>query len=169
MLFRSLAHVRVRAHVYGGDEYLSTAHNSKLNVLKPSPLSFKKQLPTVTNGGAQKGATTKEKHMALAPLTPEQRTEALAKAAIARKARADVKTSLKAGALTIAEVIRSAETSDIIGKMKVSALLESLPGMGKIRAKQVMERLKIAEGRRVKGLGANQRKALEEEFAAGGV
>jgi hypothetical protein len=105
--------------------------------------------------------------MALPQMTPGQRADALQKAAIARKARADVKTSLKAGGLTITGVIKSAEASDIIGKMKVSALLESLPGMGKVRAKQVMERLGIAKGRRVRGLGANQRAALEQEF--GGV
>jgi ribosomal protein S13 len=50
--------------------------------------------------------------------------------------------------------------------MKVSALLESLPGVGKVRAKQIMERLGIAESRRVRGLGANQRAALEQEFGA---
>ena len=54
----------------------------------------------------------------------------------------------------------------IIGKMKVSALLESLPGVGKVRAKQIMERLGIAESRRVRGLGTNQRSALEQEFGA---
>jgi ribosomal protein S13 len=48
--------------------------------------------------------------------------------------------------------------------MKVSALLESMPGVGKVRAKQIMERLGIAESRRVRGLGANQRIALEQEF-----
>ncbi|GAA4906253.1 hypothetical protein GCM10023405_29530 [Streptomonospora salina] len=42
--------------------------------------------------------------------------------------------------------------------------MESLPGVGKVRAKQIMERLNIAESRRVRGLGANQRSALEREF-----
>ena len=54
----------------------------------------------------------------------------------------------------------------MIGKMKVSALLQSMPGVGKVRAGQIMERLGIAESRRVRGLGANQRAALEAEFAA---
>ncbi|MCW2860256.1 MAG: hypothetical protein JWP48_1964, partial [Actinoallomurus sp.] len=60
------------------------------------------------------------------------------------------------------------QADDVIGKMKVSALLESLPGVGKVRAKQIMERLGIAESRRVRGLGANQRAALEREFGGGG-
>ena len=102
--------------------------------------------------------------MALPPLTPEQRTEALEKAARARKERAEVKNRLKRGATTLTEVIKDGSTDDVIGKMKVSALLESLPGVGKVRAKQIMERLGIAESRRVRGLGAKQRSALEAEF-----
>ena len=104
--------------------------------------------------------------MALPPPTPEQRAEALQKAAIARKERAEVKNRLKRGAVTLSEVIKDGSTDDVIGKMKVSALLESLPGVGKVRAKQIMERLGIAESRRVRGLGANQRAALEQEFGA---
>jgi len=78
----------------------------------------------------------------------------LQKAAIARKERAEVKNRLKRGAVTLSEVIKDGSTDDVIGKMKVSALLESLPGVGKVRAKQIMERLGIAESRRVRGLGA---------------
>jgi transposase len=103
--------------------------------------------------------------VALPPLTPEQRTEALEKAARARKERAEVKNRLKRGATTLSEVIKEGSTDDVIGKMKVSALLESLPGVGKVRAKQIMERLGIAESRRVRGLGAKQRSALEQEFS----
>ncbi len=55
----------------------------------------------------------------------------------------------------------------MIGKMKVSELLESMPGVGKVRARQLMERLGIAGTRRVRGLGANQVAALEREFGAG--
>ena len=104
--------------------------------------------------------------MALPPLTPQQRADALQKAAIARKERAEVKNRHKRGAVTLSEVIKDGSTDDVIGKMKVSALLESLPGVGKVRAKQIMERLGIAESRRVRGLGANQRAALEQEFGA---
>ena len=102
--------------------------------------------------------------MALPPLTPEQRTAALEKAAKARKERAEVKNKLKTNDKTLPEVLKEGQTDDIVGKMKVSALLESMPGVGKVRAKQIMERLGIAESRRVRGLGANQRTALENEF-----
>jgi transposase len=104
--------------------------------------------------------------VALPPLTAEQRAAALEKAARARKERAEVKNRLKRGATTLSDVIKEGGTDDVIGKMKVSALLESLPGVGKVRAKQIMDRLGIADSRRVRGLGANQRAALEQEFGA---
>ena len=102
--------------------------------------------------------------MALPPLTPEQRTAALEKAAKARKERAEVKNNLKRGAIKLPAVLKQGQRDDTVGKMKVSALLEAMPGVGKVRARQIMERLGIAESRRVRGLGANQRTALEHEF-----
>ena len=102
--------------------------------------------------------------MALPPLTPEQRADALAKAAEARKVRADVKKLLKNGTTSLADVIAEGQADDIIGKMKVSALLESMPKVGKVRAREIMERVGIAETRRVRGLGANQVAALVREF-----
>ncbi len=102
--------------------------------------------------------------MALPPLTAEQRAAALEKAAQARKERAEVKNRLKHGGTTLAQILKEGQTDDIIGKMKVSSLLESLPGVGKVRARQIMERLNIADSRRVRGLGTNQRAALEREF-----
>jgi hypothetical protein len=102
--------------------------------------------------------------VALPPLTPEQRTAALEKAAKARKERAEVKNNLKRGTLKLPAVLKQGQTDDTVGKMKVSALLEAMPGVGKVRARQIMERLGIAESRRVRGLGANQRTALQNEF-----
>lgn len=103
--------------------------------------------------------------MPLQPLTPEQRAEALQKSLAARKERGELKNRLKHGTVTLPEVLKDGETSDVIAKTKVSALLESMPGLGKVRAAQIMERLGIDAGRRVRGLGANQRAALEQEFA----
>ena len=98
--------------------------------------------------------------MALPPLTPQQRAEALEKAAVARKERAELKNRLRRGSVTLSEVLAAGQTDDVIGKMKVSALLESLPGIGKVRARQIMERYGISESRRVRGLGVNQRNAI---------
>jgi len=102
--------------------------------------------------------------VALPPLTPDQRAAALEKAAKARKDRAEVKNNLKRGVITLPAVHKQGQSDDTVGKMKVSALLEAMPGVGKVRARQIMERLGIAESRRVRGLGANQRSALENEF-----
>jgi transposase len=102
--------------------------------------------------------------VALPPLTPEQRAAALQKAADARRERAEVKNRLKHSGASFASVLDEGQKNDVIGKMKVSALLESMPGVGKVRAKQLMERLGIAETRRVRGLGANQVEALKREF-----
>jgi len=102
--------------------------------------------------------------VALPPLTPEQRAAALEKAAQARRERAEVKARLKQASASLTEVVKEGQENDVIGKMKVSALLESMPGVGKVRAKQLMERLGISETRRVRGLGSNQIAALEREF-----
>ena len=103
--------------------------------------------------------------MALPELTEEQRAAALEKAAAARRARAELKERLKRGGTNLGEVLKDSESDDILGKMKVSALLEALPGVGKVRAQQLMERLEIAPTRRLRGLGDRQRKALLAEFA----
>lgn len=106
--------------------------------------------------------------MPLPSLTPEQRAAALAKAAEARRERAEVKNRLKHSGASLSEVLKEGTTNEVIGKMKVAALLESLPGVGKVRATQIMEQIGIAATRRVRGLGTNQVAALEREFGAGG-
>ena len=105
--------------------------------------------------------------MALPPLTPEQRADALRKAAAARRERAEVKNRLKHSGASLADVVREGQAGGVVGKMRVSELLESMPGVGKVRARQIMERVGIAETRRVRGLGTNQVAALEREFGAG--
>ena len=102
--------------------------------------------------------------MALPQLTDEQRKAALAKAAEARKARAELKENLKRGNTNLKEVLYKAETDEIIGKTKVSALLEALPKVGKVKAKEIMDELGIAQTRRLRGLGDRQRRALLERF-----
>jgi len=103
--------------------------------------------------------------VALPPLTPEQRQAALEKAAAARRERAEVKNRLKHSGASLHEVLDQGQRNEVIGKMKVLDLLQSMPGLGKVRAKQLMERIGIAETRRVRGLGVNQVSALEREFA----
>ena len=97
------------------------------------------------------------------PLTPEQRAAALAKAAEARAARAEIKARLKMGTMTLTEVLSSSDAN--VGKLKVVSMLESLPGVGKVKARRTMDEIGIAESRTLKGLGAQQRKALLDAFS----
>lgn len=97
-------------------------------------------------------------------LTPEQRADALVKAALSRRVRADIKSQVKSGTLGISEVLVLAKSDEAIAKMRVSELLESLPGVGKIRAAAIMERLAISKPRRIQGLGVHQRAELISEF-----
>ncbi|HJR45096.1 MAG TPA: integration host factor, actinobacterial type [Actinomycetota bacterium] len=98
------------------------------------------------------------------PLTEEQRRQALEKAAIARRKRAELKEQLKSGRTSLRELLER-RGDEIVGKMKVSTVLESLPGVGRVRARKLMEKLDISESRRMRGLGEKQKKNLLEEFA----
>jgi hypothetical protein len=98
------------------------------------------------------------------PLTEEQRRQALEKAAIARRKRAELKEQLKRGATSLKDLLDRTD-DEIVGKMKVSNVLESLPGVGRVRARKIMERLDISESRRMRGLGAKQKDNLLNEFA----
>ena len=105
--------------------------------------------------------------MVLPPLTPEQRAAALTKAAAARRSRAELKVKLKSSDATLASVLASGDVDGAVGKMKVVAVLEAMPGVGKVRAQRLMETLEISPSRRVRGLGVKQREALLKAFADG--
>ena len=93
-------------------------------------------------------------------LTDEQRKAALAKAGQARRIRAELKDRLKMGSVTLDEVLSLADKDDVVGKTKVIAVLESLPGVGKVKARRLMEEVGIADSRRLRGLGDQQRATL---------
>ena len=99
-------------------------------------------------------------------LTPEQRASALEKAAAARRARAEIKEKLKMGSTTLPELFDEAKGNVTVGKMKVLAVLESMPGLGKVKARRLMEEVGISETRRIQGLGQNQRATLLEKLSA---
>jgi len=103
--------------------------------------------------------------MGLPPqLTPEQRQQALLKAAASRKRRSEVKIKIKSGEFSVDTILEMAKTDDAVAKMRVKELLESLSGVGKVRAQSLMERLDISPTRRIQGLGRLQIKQLREEF-----
>lgn len=97
--------------------------------------------------------------MALPKLTEEQRRSALQKATETRQRRAQLRRQLKSGEVRPAQLLRNTD-DPIVTRMKVSSLLESLPGLGKVRSKKIMEELGIDASRRIGGLGSRQRDAL---------
>jgi hypothetical protein len=99
-------------------------------------------------------------------LTDEQRAAALQKAAEARRVRAELKEKLKMGSITLGELLAQADRDEMVGKMKTVAVLESLPGVGKVKARRTMEEIGISESRRLRGLGEQQRAALLKAFPA---
>ncbi|TXL84170.1 integration host factor, actinobacterial type [Streptomyces sp. IB2014 016-6] len=96
--------------------------------------------------------------MALPALTLSQRAAALEKAVAVRRERADLMAALKSGALSLSVLL--AREDDIVGRLRVRRVLESLPGIGSIRAGQLLTDLEISEKRRIQGLGAKQRARL---------
>lgn len=99
-------------------------------------------------------------------LTDEQRQAALVKAGEARRARAELKERLKMGSISLPELLALADADDMVAGIKVLAVLESLPGVGKVTARRTMEEIGIADTRRLRGLGEQQRKALLAVFGS---
>jgi hypothetical protein len=103
--------------------------------------------------------------MAVPALTPQQRQAALAKAAHARQVRAEVKQKLRDRKTSLADVLELAKSDEFVAKLRVTDLLLAMPGVGQVKAHEMMERLNIAPSRRLRGLGAHQIAALTAEFA----
>ena len=99
-------------------------------------------------------------------LTPEQRAAALEKAAKVRRERAEVKDKLKMGTLSLAQLLTEADSNETVGKMKVVSVLESLPGLGKVKARRLMETVGISDSRRLQGLGAKRARGAAQRDCA---
>jgi hypothetical protein len=99
-------------------------------------------------------------------LSADQRQAALEKAAVARRLRAELKEKLKMGSITLTELLHQADNDEVVGKMKVLSVLESLPGLGKVKARRLMSEVGISETRRLHGLGDQQRKRLFEKLSS---
>jgi hypothetical protein len=113
------------------------------------------------------GVDLRDYYGSLVPLpeqSPEQRAAALEKAAEARRVQAEIKELLRTGTITFGEVLTRAETESMIGGLKLKSVLESLPGLGKIKTKRLLESLDIDGSRRLRGLGDRQRRALMTEL-----
>ena len=96
-------------------------------------------------------------------ISDEVRRAALVKAAEVRRERAELRGKLKAGDISLSDLL-DRTGDDVVGKMKVLAVLESLPGVGKVKARRTMEQIGISESRRLRGLGSRQRAQLLDSF-----
>jgi hypothetical protein len=97
-------------------------------------------------------------------LSPDERQAALDKAAAVRRLRAELKEKLKMGSLSLKELLDQGASNEAVAKMKVVSVLESLPGLGKVKARRLMEEIGISETRRLQGLGEQQRRKLFEKL-----
>ncbi len=101
--------------------------------------------------------------MALPQLTAAEKREALKKAQEMRSKRAQLRTKLKSGSVSLQEVLDQSD-DEVVARMRVAYLIESLPQVGKVTSKKIMEEIGINENRRVQGLGKRQRSALLERL-----
>lgn len=101
----------------------------------------------------------------LPPLSAGQRAAAREKGTRVRHERAVLKARLKRGYLELPDVLALAAENEMIARTRVAELVGSMPGVGPVRADQIMEELGIARSRRVRGLGQVQRTALAREFS----
>lgn len=101
--------------------------------------------------------------MALPNRTSAERAADLAAATAARHERAQMRDRIKAGDLSVRDVLGMRD-NPIVSRMKVETLIESLPGYGKAKAARAMDELGISHSRRIQGLGVRQEEALLERF-----
>ena len=90
--------------------------------------------------------------------TKEYRDGGFSGGNINRPALHELIADIKAGKVSVAEVLDM--EGDVARRMKVKDLICSVPGYGEAKAAKLMDRIGIAESRRVQGLGIRQREAL---------
>lgn len=103
--------------------------------------------------------------MALPKLSLEEKKKALKKAQEVRSKRAQIRQDLKTGKTNIRELLSKID-DEVVAKMRVVYLLESLPRIGKVKTKKIMSDIGIDETRRIQGLGNRQKQALIERFGS---
>jgi guanylate kinase len=83
-------------------------------------------------------------------------------AVLARQERARIKDQISSGELNFFSLFET--KSKAIARMKMIDLLQSVPGVGKVRARVILERSKISHSRRIGGVGHRQKALLRKEF-----
>ncbi|HWL02885.1 MAG TPA: guanylate kinase [Microbacteriaceae bacterium] len=98
----------------------------------------------------------------IAPPPDTDRAAASRAAVAARRARAAVKTAIESGDRSALEVAETAwrDPASPEATLRITDLLTSIPGIGRVRAQRFLDELGISERKRVGGLGARQRPRL---------
>ncbi len=97
-------------------------------------------------------------------LTTQERRDALKAAVAARRSRAAFEEEIKVGKKSWKDAFSAQDES--IKKMRVRELIESLPGVGEVRAKNILEKAGISPTRRIGGVGRSQYEKLLELMKA---
>ena len=64
------------------------------------------------------------------------------------------------GSISLRDAIDRTPNDEVIAKTKVLTVLESLPRLGKVKSRRLLEAIGIAESRRMQGLGEHQKAKL---------
>jgi hypothetical protein len=92
----------------------------------------------------------------------DQRMEALRRANVIRVRRAQLKRDLKAGAVSIADVLH--EPPDYVLTAKVYDMLMAVPKLGRVKAMRLLNQCRISQSKTVGGLSERQRAELVTLF-----
>lgn len=102
--------------------------------------------------------------MAIPKLSPEQLQAARKAATESRRKRAEFKEKVRSGKFSFSKALDAALADEVLAHIKVVDLLKAIPRVGEKRAAEIMEQYRIAENRRIRGLGRKQIAGLRAEF-----
>ncbi len=89
-----------------------------------------------------------------------QREATIERASAIRGEMDDVRARLASGSLTLADALNTDDPDAAVNRLYVVKVLESLPDIGKVRARRVMSESGVAEKCRVLDLSPSQRALL---------
>ena len=98
--------------------------------------------------------------MAVSATTARQTDEVLARATKLRNNLESVISGVAAGSVTLAQVFERTSEDAVCGFVYLVKIAESVPGIGKVRGRRVLEELGLGERTRVSEVSASVRDSL---------
>ena len=92
------------------------------------------------------------------------RDAALAKAAELRRVRADIVDAVADGTVALTGVFQRSADRPMVAGIKILTVLEVVPGVGKVRARRLLEAAGIDEAERIEQLDEDRRRGLLQEL-----